>query len=193
MTITLDIKPEVEAELARQAAAQGRAIEAVVAALLEGAVHPESTNAAAEATPPERRTGQALIDAFGKSAVCRPTKRSTGCSAAIPRPPGRWTFRERLMRPRPELKVKDWVAAQDISTLARGGSPIRGTQTDPVFALDVVEQFAMWIVTDDPKEHQLVVQVGGQNISFAGSVFLRNALLELPSQLKQVGRARPLS
>lgn len=39
MTITLDIKPEVEAELARQAAAQGCAIEAVAAALLEGAVH----------------------------------------------------------------------------------------------------------------------------------------------------------
>jgi hypothetical protein len=38
MTITLDIKPEVQAEIARQAAAQGRAIEAVAAALLEGAV-----------------------------------------------------------------------------------------------------------------------------------------------------------
>lgn len=39
MTITLDIRPEVEAELVRQAATQGRAIEAVAAALLEGAVH----------------------------------------------------------------------------------------------------------------------------------------------------------
>jgi hypothetical protein len=39
MTITLDIRPEVEAELVRQAAAQGRAIEAVAAALPEGAVH----------------------------------------------------------------------------------------------------------------------------------------------------------
>jgi len=39
MTITLDIRPEVEAELVRQAAVQGRAIEAVAAALLEGAVH----------------------------------------------------------------------------------------------------------------------------------------------------------
>lgn len=39
MTITLDIRPEVEAELARQAAVQGRAIEAVAVALLEDAVH----------------------------------------------------------------------------------------------------------------------------------------------------------
>jgi hypothetical protein len=38
MTITLDIGPEVGAELARQAALQGRAIEAVAAALLEDAI-----------------------------------------------------------------------------------------------------------------------------------------------------------
>jgi len=39
MTIMLDIRPEVQAELARQAAAQGRAIEAVATDLLEEAVH----------------------------------------------------------------------------------------------------------------------------------------------------------
>ena len=39
MTITVDIRPEVQAELARQAAAQGRAIEAIAASLLEEAVH----------------------------------------------------------------------------------------------------------------------------------------------------------
>lgn len=39
MTKTLDIRPELEAELARKAAAQGRAIEAVATALLEEAVH----------------------------------------------------------------------------------------------------------------------------------------------------------
>jgi hypothetical protein len=39
MSITLDIRPEVEAELARQAAAQGRALEAYAARLLEEAVH----------------------------------------------------------------------------------------------------------------------------------------------------------
>jgi plasmid stability protein len=39
MTITVDIRPEVQAELARQAAAQGRAIEAHAASLLENAVH----------------------------------------------------------------------------------------------------------------------------------------------------------
>jgi len=60
MTITLDIRPEVQAELARQAAAQGRAIEAVATALLEEAVQ----RPAAPAKPQEaRRTGQELIDA----------------------------------------------------------------------------------------------------------------------------------
>ena len=39
MTITVDIRPEVQAELARQAAAHGRAIEAYAASLLEEAVH----------------------------------------------------------------------------------------------------------------------------------------------------------
>ncbi len=39
MTITLDIKPEVQLELARQAAAQGCALESYVATLLEAAVH----------------------------------------------------------------------------------------------------------------------------------------------------------
>ena len=38
MTITVVIRPEVEAELARQAAVQGRAIEAVAATMLEAAV-----------------------------------------------------------------------------------------------------------------------------------------------------------
>jgi hypothetical protein len=38
MTITLDIPPAVEAELARQASAHGRAMEAYAASLLENAV-----------------------------------------------------------------------------------------------------------------------------------------------------------
>ena len=39
MTITVDIRPEVEAELVRQAAARGRAVEVHAASLLEDAVH----------------------------------------------------------------------------------------------------------------------------------------------------------
>ncbi|MGD0438547.1 MAG: hypothetical protein ABSB86_18970 [Bryobacteraceae bacterium] len=39
MTITVDIRPEVQAELARQAAAHSRAIEVYVANLIEEAVH----------------------------------------------------------------------------------------------------------------------------------------------------------
>ena len=70
MTITVDIRPEVQAELARQAAAQGQPVEVVAAALLESAVNPISNQqraaATAEPTEPERRTGQALIDAFAE-------------------------------------------------------------------------------------------------------------------------------
>jgi hypothetical protein len=41
VTITVDIAPEVQAELARQALAHGRAVEAYAASLLEGAIrHP---------------------------------------------------------------------------------------------------------------------------------------------------------
>lgn len=57
MTLTLEIRPEVQAELARQAAAQGRAIEAVATALLEEAVR---LPAEPPATP---RSGQSLVDA----------------------------------------------------------------------------------------------------------------------------------
>ena len=39
MTITVDIRPEVEAELARQAASRGKRVEAYAASLLEEAVH----------------------------------------------------------------------------------------------------------------------------------------------------------
>ena len=39
MTITVDITPEVQAALARQAAAHGRAVEVHAASLLEEAVH----------------------------------------------------------------------------------------------------------------------------------------------------------
>jgi hypothetical protein len=46
MTITVDITPEVEAELARQAAARGRAIEAYAASLLEEAVRLPTTHPA---------------------------------------------------------------------------------------------------------------------------------------------------
>jgi hypothetical protein len=48
MTITVDLRPEIQAELARQAAAHGRAIEAYAASLLEEAVQlPSGANGAA--------------------------------------------------------------------------------------------------------------------------------------------------
>ena len=56
MTITVDIRPEVQAELARQATARGRAVEAYAATLLEEAVHlPAETLTSAERRKPEGR------------------------------------------------------------------------------------------------------------------------------------------
>jgi plasmid stability protein len=49
MTISVDITPEVEAALARQAAAHGRAVESYAASLLEEAVRPDT----APPAPPE--------------------------------------------------------------------------------------------------------------------------------------------
>jgi hypothetical protein len=57
MTITIDISPELQAELARQAASHGRAIEVYAAKLLEEAVHlPAAT------TRPSR--GKSLREVF---------------------------------------------------------------------------------------------------------------------------------
>jgi hypothetical protein len=66
MTLTLEIKPEVQAELARQAIAQGLAIETVAAALLEEAVHPVAASPDAPAEAPGHGTGQVIIDAFAE-------------------------------------------------------------------------------------------------------------------------------
>ena len=58
MTFTVDISPEVVAELARQAAAHGRAVGTYAATLLEEAVHlpVDATRA---------RKGNSLKDMFG--------------------------------------------------------------------------------------------------------------------------------
>ena len=59
MTITLEIRPEVQAELARQAAVRGRALEAHAASLLEEAVHLPTEQTKGKA---ENRTGQGLVE-----------------------------------------------------------------------------------------------------------------------------------
>ncbi len=70
MTITVNIRPEVQAELARQATACGRALETHAARLLEEAVHIPTTDrrltTTAEALPTKAQTGQSLIDAFAE-------------------------------------------------------------------------------------------------------------------------------
>jgi hypothetical protein len=65
MTITVDIRPEVQAELARQADAQGSAIEAYAASLLEEAVHvPPAQGSAVAASVAEACE---RLRTFGKS------------------------------------------------------------------------------------------------------------------------------
>jgi len=66
MTITVDISPEVQAELARQAAAHGRGIEAHAASLLEEAVNlPAATRQAGRRKRPAGR--KSLVELFAES------------------------------------------------------------------------------------------------------------------------------
>ena len=55
MTITVEIRPEVEAELARQATAHGRAIEAYLASLIEQVVDPSAVRQ-------NRKEGKSLVE-----------------------------------------------------------------------------------------------------------------------------------
>ena len=65
MTITVDIAPEVQAELARQASAQGRALETYAARLLEEAArHPAAVPASRRKRPPGRKS---LVELFAES------------------------------------------------------------------------------------------------------------------------------
>lgn len=57
MTITVDIRPEVHTELARQAAARGRPVEAYAASLLEEAVHLPGAPAWGNKTMPPAKRG----------------------------------------------------------------------------------------------------------------------------------------
>jgi hypothetical protein len=64
-TITVEITPEVQAELARQAAAQGRRLEAHAASLLEEAAHlPTVTPASRRKRLPGRKS---LVELFAES------------------------------------------------------------------------------------------------------------------------------
>jgi hypothetical protein len=59
MTMMIEIKPEVQAELSRQAAAQGVDVNAYAASLLEEAVHLPVEQ---DKGKTERRTGQSLVE-----------------------------------------------------------------------------------------------------------------------------------
>ena len=65
MTITIDIRPEVQAELVRQAAAYGRALEAHAASLLEEAVHLAADTAQPKRKRPAGR--KSLVELFAES------------------------------------------------------------------------------------------------------------------------------
>ena len=59
MTMLIEIKPEVQAELSRQAAAQGVDVNAYAASLLEEAVHLPAERAKGKT---EGQTGQSLVE-----------------------------------------------------------------------------------------------------------------------------------
>jgi hypothetical protein len=61
VTITVDIRPEVQAELARQAAANGRALETHAATLLEEAAHLPAGELT-DAKKRERERGKSLVE-----------------------------------------------------------------------------------------------------------------------------------
>lgn len=66
MTITLDISPELQAELARQAAARGKGVDAYVASLLEEAARPAASGAV---SPSTKDVAEAIerLKTFGKT------------------------------------------------------------------------------------------------------------------------------
>ncbi|HXB73816.1 MAG TPA: hypothetical protein VNY05_36595 [Candidatus Acidoferrales bacterium] len=77
MTITLDIRPEIEAELTRQAAEHGLGIGAYAASLLEEAVHlPTSPVRLSE--PAEARTWLSCLRRCGVSTSIFQRDRDTG-------------------------------------------------------------------------------------------------------------------
>ena len=61
MTITLEIGPELQAKLVRQAAAQGMGIDQYAASLLEEAAHNPTAQRKPTATPPVSRSPFILI------------------------------------------------------------------------------------------------------------------------------------
>jgi hypothetical protein len=64
-TITVEITPEIQAELARQAAAQGRGLEAHAASLLEEAAHLRTAAPASQRKRPPGR--KSLVALFAES------------------------------------------------------------------------------------------------------------------------------
>ena len=69
MTITLEIAPEVEAELVRQAAAQGMGIDQYATSLLEQAAHLPAVPREPKLTPPPQDVVEAIerLRVFGKA------------------------------------------------------------------------------------------------------------------------------
>jgi hypothetical protein len=69
MTITLEIGPELEAEILRQAAAQGMGIDAYAATLLGEAAYRPSTPGLPKAYPPPKDVVEAIerLKVFGKT------------------------------------------------------------------------------------------------------------------------------
>jgi hypothetical protein len=69
MTITIELAPELQAELARQAATQGVKLDVYAAGLLENAAHRPVAPDKTQASPPAGKVVEAIerLKSFGKT------------------------------------------------------------------------------------------------------------------------------
>ena len=69
MTITIDLAPELQAELARQAATRGVGIDAYAASLIEDAAYRAAATDKPPSSPPSREVFEAIetLKSFGKT------------------------------------------------------------------------------------------------------------------------------
>jgi hypothetical protein len=69
MTVTVDLRPEVQAELVRQAVAHGVGIDAYAASLLEKAAHLTALADEPKSSPPTKDVVEAIdrLKVFGKT------------------------------------------------------------------------------------------------------------------------------
>ena len=112
MMITVDISPEVEAELARKAAARGVDVPAFVATLIEQAAQPEPARPKYQRPPGRKSLAQLFAESpfaglgtwtLNGTRIRAVTSNCEGLSPRHKRPIRKWT------RPHPQASVSRWL------------------------------------------------------------------------------------